>query len=118
MRLKNILPALCLFQLLSCSTAPDTTEAEPASDDFAVMAYYVANETFPPDDLPLDKLTHIIYSFSKVIEGEMAFSDARHDSLIRVLAAQRDKYPDLKVMVACGGWGADGFSDAASTAGT
>lgn len=86
-------------------------------NDFAVMAYYVPNETFPPDRLPLDQLTHIIYSFSKVIDGEMTFPDTRNDSLMRILVAQREKHPELKVMIACGGWGADGFSDAASTAG-
>ena len=31
------------------------------------------------------------------------------------LVAQRKYYPELKVMVACGGWGAKGFSDMAST---
>jgi chitinase len=118
MRLTNILLALCLLPLLNCSTATDTTDTEPANDDFAIMAYYVANDRFPPGDLALDKLTHILYSFSYIVDGAMAFTSPGHDSLIRVLVAQREKHPDLKVMIACGGWGADGFSDAASTPGT
>lgn len=118
MRLTNILLALCLLPLLNCSTATDTTDTEPANDDLAIMAYYVANDRFPPGDLPLDKLTHIIYSFSNIVDGKMAFTSPGHDSLMRVLVAQREKHPDLKVMIACGGWGADGFSDAASTPGT
>lgn len=119
MRLINFLLYLALLSLWSCSASTEKTTAEmPANTGIAVMAYYVANETFPPDQLPLDKLTHIIYSFSKVIDGEMAFANARHDSLLRVLVTQREKHPDLKVMIACGGWGADGFSDAASTVGT
>jgi len=99
-----------LFLLAACNES----ENQPA-DDFALMAYYVPNETFPPDDLPLDQLTHIIFSFSKVIDGEMAFSNSSNDTLLRTLVEQRADHPDLKVMIACGGWGADGFSDMAST---
>jgi len=103
-----------LFALLILSACTETTDTQP-SDDFALMAYYVPNETFPPDDLPLDQLTHIIFSFSKVIDGEMAFNNPANDTLLRTLVEQRADHPGLRVMIACGGWGADGFSDMAST---
>lgn len=123
MRLITLLLFFGAVFCFSCSNSSvektPSEEAKADSDsDFAVMAYYVVNDRFPPDDLPLEQLTHIIYSFSNVVDGEMAFTSPKHDSLMRVLVAQRAKHPDLKVMIACGGWGADGFSDAASTAGT
>jgi len=80
------------------------------------MAYYVPAENYMPDELPLHQLTHIIFSFTKVIDGKMQFQNSeRSDSILQLLVNQKEKYPDLKVMVACGGWGAGGFSDMALT---
>ncbi len=79
------------------------------------MAYYVPREGYMPDQLPLDQLTHIIFSFSKVIDGKMQFRNENADSIMKQLMAQKEKYPHLKVMIACGGWTADGFSDAVFT---
>ncbi|MEL6975072.1 MAG: glycoside hydrolase family 18 protein [Bacteroidota bacterium] len=81
-----------------------------------VMAYYVPEKDYRPDLLPLDQLTHIIFSFTHVIDGEMKFQDAENKKKLDQLVAQRKNHPHLKVMIACGGWGADGFSDMASTA--
>jgi chitinase len=81
-----------------------------------VMAYYVPEKDYQPEKLPLHQLTHIIYSFTNVIDGEMKFRDAENGEKLNSLVAQRKNHPDLKVMIACGGWGADGFSDMAHTA--
>ena len=107
---------MLLALILAACTNESTTDSTHDDESFALMAYYVPNDVFPPDDLPLEKLTHIIFSFSKVVDSEMAFDTPANDSLLRVLVEQRAEHPDLKVMIACGGWGADGFSDMASTA--
>lgn len=83
---------------------------------FAVMAYYVPEKDYKPDQLPLEQLTHIIFSFTKVIDGEMKFKDKKTGEKLQQLVAQRKNHPHLKVMIACGGWGADGFSDMSHTA--
>ncbi|MCY1720562.1 glycoside hydrolase family 18 protein [Prolixibacteraceae bacterium Z1-6] len=80
-----------------------------------IMAYYVPERDYHPEQLPLNKLTHIIFSFSKVIEGEMQFRNEESGKKLQLLVEQSERYPNLKVMIACGGWGADGFSDAALT---
>jgi len=108
--------SMLLALILAACTNESTTDSTHDDESFALMAYYVPNDVFPPDDLPLEKLTHIIFSFSKVVDSEMAFDTPANDSLLRVLVEQRAEHPDLKVMIACGGWGADGFSDMASTA--
>ena len=80
------------------------------------MAYYVPAKNCMPDQLPLHQLTHIIFSFTKVIDGKMQFQNpAKSDSILQLLVGQKKKYPNLKVMVACGGWTAGGFSDIALT---
>ncbi|AZQ60639.1 glycoside hydrolase family 18 protein [Maribacter sp. MJ134] len=79
------------------------------------MAYYVPEKNYNPEQLPLNQLTHIIFSFTNVIDGEMKFGNSEAGEKLAQLVEERKKYPHLKVMIACGGWGADGFSDMAST---
>ncbi|NPA37034.1 MAG: glycoside hydrolase family 18 protein [Chlorobi bacterium] len=80
------------------------------------MAYYVPSAVMPPESVKFKKLTHIIYSFTKVIDNKMQFNNpVDHNNLIELLK-YRDKNPDIKIMIACGGWdGSGGFSDMAST---
>jgi len=102
-----------VFFLNSCSSPKETKDNSP----IAVMAYYVPEKEYSPEKIPLHQLTHIIFSFTKVIDGEMKFMNEAHKEKLRTLVAQRGKHPHIKVMIACGGWGADGFSDMAHTAG-
>ncbi len=88
----------------------------PNTPNIAIMAYYVPEKDYQPEKIPVEKLTHIIFSFSKVIDGEMRFKNPERDGQkLEQLVAQKSRNPELKVMIACGGWGADGFSDMAST---
>ena len=112
MKLLFPFPVLALLLLFLLGAAPPTPP-EPAIN---VMAYYVPSDDYLPEDLPLGQLTHIILSFTNVIDGKMQFQNpAKSEDIVRRLVAQKEKYPDLKVMVACGGWTADGFSDMALT---
>ncbi|MEL6484881.1 MAG: glycoside hydrolase family 18 protein, partial [Bacteroidota bacterium] len=101
-----------LLAMLFISNSPKKQKEQP----IVVIAYYVPEKDYHPELLPLDQLTHIIFSFTHVIDGEMKFQDAENKKKLQQLVAQREKHPQLKVMIACGGWGADGFSDMASTA--
>jgi len=85
-------------------------------DSFAVMAYYVApRENYRPQDLPLEKLTHIIFSFTEVFDNEMKFKNPVSGDKLLLLVEQKKNYPHVKVMIACGGWGGSGgFSDMAA----
>lgn len=117
----QLLPFLALFFIFGCSNQ-STEQAEqsqgldsPASSP-VVMAYYVPERDYKPEEIPVEKLTHIIYSFSHVIEGEMRFRNPEEAGpKLEALVQQKERNPDLKVMIACGGWGADGFSDMALT---
>lgn len=91
-------------------------EARKQDPPIVVMAYYVAEKEYNPSALPLHQLTHIIFSFTNVIDGEMKFGNDEAAEKLKQLVAQRTTQPHLKIMIACGGWGADGFSDMAHTA--
>lgn len=110
-------PLFLIFSLIlsSClfSNKPPAIVSQPGP---VVMAYYVPEKDYDPQRVPVEKLTHIIFSFTNVIDGEMKFRDPEvAGEKLRQLVLQKERNADLKVMIACGGWGADGFSDMAST---
>ena len=111
--LKLLIGTLTLVLLSAGCDGSDTKDAP-----FAIIGYYVPGES-GPDTLPLDKLTHIIFSFTRVIDNEMKFASPEQDRQLKRLVAQKKKYPKLKVMIACGGWaGSAGFSEMASSSNT
>jgi chitinase len=109
-------PLIILFLVLTSFYSCKTHDKISGERGIVVMAYYYvpSRGAFHPENLPLDKLTHIIYSFTEVIGNEMKFEDDSSAIMLKMLVAQKKKQPHLKVMVACGGWsGSGGFSEMA-----
>jgi chitinase len=101
---------LTAFLTFACSrTTPDT--------GVKIMAYYFPHwGNFHPEALPLDKLTHIIFSFTEVIGNEMKFTNDSTGLMLKKLVDEGKKHKNLKVMIACGGWGGSGgFSEMCRT---
>jgi chitinase len=119
--LYSILPILFFLAcILGCSPTSGNQGEESittqSTTEPVIMAYYVAERNYEPEKIPVEKLTHIIYSFTNVIDGEMKFrNEEAAGPKIEALVKQKERNSDLKVMIACGGWGADGFSDMALT---
>jgi chitinase len=109
--------AVIFSLLLLTIIMPSCHRRQPDEKGVQVMAYYYTRwNNFKPETLPLDKLTHIIFSFTEVIDGEMKFPEDTLGLMLKKLVKERKKYPKLKVMVACGGWaGSKGFSEMART---
>jgi chitinase len=110
---KVTLVLLSVLFTFPCFQIKNVDEQNPVN----VMAYYMApREDYRPQDLPLDKLTHIIFSFTVVIDNEMKFEHPGLGEKLSQLVDQKKNHPHLKVMIACGGWGgSEGFSDMAAT---
>jgi len=108
-----LISVISAITLYSCSMK----NISPQDKGVKVMAYYYTRwQNFTPETLPLDKLTHIIFSFTEVIDGEMKFPEDTLGIMLKKLVEQRKNHPNLKVMVACGGWGGSvGFSEMAKT---
>lgn len=122
MKIKNLVryQIILLLCLVSCKPTTEKQETQTHSSSIAgetvVMAYYVPEPNYQPETIPVEKLTHIIFSFTNVIDGEMKLRNpADAGPKLEALVQQKKRNPDLKVMIACGGWGADGFSDMALT---
>ncbi|WP_338357870.1 glycoside hydrolase family 18 protein [Yeosuana marina] len=107
--------AIIIFSLMPYVVNVTPYFSDKNTPPFSIIAYYVPEEHYNPENLPLDKLTHIIFSFTKVIDNEMKFQNKDYGKKLKKLVAQRKNHPNLKVMVACGGWGSKGFSDMAYT---
>ncbi len=116
-----LLQCVSLALLLGCSQqtekqSDETTTAQSSAKP-VIMAYYVPERDYNPEKIPVEKLTHIIFSFTNVIDGEMKFRNPEVvGPMLEALVSQKQRNSELKVMIACGGWGADGFSDMALTA--
>ncbi len=112
---KYILLILLLFTISFYACSPKVN----SSDDkgVSVMAYYFPHRgNFNPESLPLQKLTHIIFSFTEVIGNEMKFKNDSSGLMLKKLVDMKKTNPNLKVMIACGGWGGSGgFSEMSRT---
>ena len=58
---------------------------------------------------PVDKLTHIIYSFLKIQGDTLTFHNDDQRKSLEELVALKQVYPKLKIMVSIGGWSGCSF---------
>ncbi|MGG3838778.1 glycosyl hydrolase family 18 protein [Paenibacillus thiaminolyticus] len=67
---------------------------------------------------PIDasKLTHIYYAFAHIKDGKIThIPDQNDEENLAYFNQLKAQNPHLRVLISIGGWGADGFSDAALT---
>ena len=91
--MKNLLLTVFVFAYL-----------HPAAQHYKVVAYYTGNgETIK--QYPVEKLTHVIYSFLKLQNDILTFRDGEQKKTVQQLVELKKQYPKLKIMVCMGGWG-------------
>ena len=109
--LSGVAMACALPALTGCST--NGTRAA-AKAEYRLVGYVAGWETFAP--IAAEKLTAINYAFAHVGgDGRVVLDQADALGALTRLHALRMRNPQLKILVSVGGWGADGFSDAASS---
>jgi len=91
--------------LFSCFLVP-ACSGQPAKKNtaIAVIAYYSGNDSVI-DQYPVEKLTHIIFSFCHLKGNRLAVDDARDSATIRKLVSLKSRNSSLKIMLSLGGWG-------------
>lgn len=71
-----------------------------------VIAYYTGGGGTLIDSFPVEKLSHLIYSFGHVKGDSLNIKSAKDSALISKMVALKSRNKDLKVMIAMGGWSA------------
>lgn len=79
-----------------------------------VVAYVIGWET--PPDIDATKLTHINFAFGRIDGGKVVLPHPGVAAQLAHLRSLKARNPQLKVLLSVGGWEAEGFSDAASSA--
>jgi chitinase len=79
---------------------------------------YVRDGT-PAASIHPEKLTHINFAFARIdADGDVVLPHPGAAGQLEQLRGLKARNPGLKVLLSVGGWTADGFSDAALTAGS
>jgi chitinase len=89
-----ILPVLCEISLCR----------NEKQDRFAVIAYF-HGDTAQLNKYPLQKLTHICYSFLHLSDNRLAVNNSKDSINILYLTSLKKKYPELRILLSLGGWG-------------
>lgn len=107
--------ALSLLISGSCqSQSPAASNKKNAP--LAVIAYY-SGDAGEIDKYPVEKLTHIIYSFCYLKDGKLVTGSTTAGNTIKKLVSLKKKQPGLKILLSLGGWGGcKDCSEAFSTA--
>lgn len=113
--------ALLLGTLLAAGLAGRATDPAPhpqtAHQRPVIGAYYYHSSGLPVSDIPVNRLTDVIYAFASINSaGECYLPDAATAAAdFAALGALKHGHPWLRTEISIGGWGAGSFSGAALT---
>jgi chitinase len=82
-----------------------TQKAFSQSNNTICITAYYAGPAQRLDSFPIQKLTHIIFSFGHLKGNRLHISNAADTGCIQKMVALKQKNPGLKVILSLGGWG-------------
>jgi len=95
-----------LVQVLILTVLVYSGNAQTASNArrLAIIGYYAGRNT-AIDSLPMQRLTHVIFSFCHLRGNRLFVNNAGDSDRIRHLVSLKVQNPSLKVILSLGGWG-------------
>ena len=91
-----------LLFILIVSTISAHTQTQ--SKKISVIAYY-AGDAKSIDAYPVEKLTHIIFSFCHLKDNDLHVDNINDSITIKHLVELKKRNPSLKIILSIGGWG-------------
>lgn len=110
---RGLMLASLIWLGLEASVAPESRPAEAGAQSKRTAAYVYDRASLKLNDADAAYLDQMNFSFALIKNGELSGS---HWSSISKFKAYMAKHPSITPVLSVGGWGADGFSQAASTA--
>jgi chitinase len=113
-RTLRLLTVLVATMTLGAGSAAAAVTAGPVgpSPRYKVVAYVTGWS--PPVAIDTSRITHVNFAFATIdATGQATVPAGESEARLRDIVALRREHPSLRVLVSIGGWGADGFSDAA-----
>src|SRR5574343_1579809 len=94
-----------LFAFITCSfiLSGTSTLAQKSHRPYTI-AYYTGDAN-NIHNFRVDQLSHIIYSFLHLKGDSLHFGNENQKTILRGLTALKQKHPQLRVLIALGGWG-------------
>ncbi|HZP64782.1 MAG TPA: glycoside hydrolase family 18 protein [Rudaea sp.] len=100
----------CALALAACATM----QLRAATPTYRLVGYVVGAETLPP--IPAEELSALNFAFAHIdARGRVALDQTGTQRFLAGMRALKSRNPRLQIVLSVGGWGADGFSDAAAT---
>jgi chitinase len=81
-----------------------STSFSQQKNNIAVIGYF-AGRASALDSFPVQKLTHLIFSFCHLKDGKLSVDRAVDTACIEKMVSFKQKYPALKIILSLGGWG-------------
>jgi GH18 family chitinase len=112
---KSLLLFFLSFILIASSiVVGPAKQADAAPFSKHIIAYVAGWANLTANDIKAEQLSHINYSFALISNGRATITNNDRTNL-QTYVGLKSRNPDLKVLLSVGGWGANGFSDAALT---
>jgi chitinase len=73
-------------------------------NNICITGYFAGNAQLL-DSFPVEKLTHLIFSFGHLQDNKLHISNAADTACIQKMVSFKEKYPGLKIILSLGGWG-------------
>jgi chitinase len=93
----------CIFVVFLFLAFVSSAQRLARRPGFCITGYY-AGPANRLDSFPIEKLTHIIFSFGHLKGNRLNIDNAGDTATIRKMVSYKKNYPQLKVILSLGGW--------------
>ncbi len=112
---RTVVATILSILVLSCA-GPKLLKSNAEHGKYIVGYLFPGDSLLNGNDIAVEKLTHIIYAFANVKDGEIEQGFKNDIENFKILNQTKERNPYLKILISVGGWTwSDKFSDVCLT---